>query len=720
MDLLRRLKFSSACVLPIFYQTENSECGLACIAMISCYHGHHIELSKLRLNLGIGSRGATLNSLIKVSQSIGLAARALKVPSEKVEFLRLPAIVHWNDNHFLVLKKINLGHVIVHDPALGVRKISRKEFFSGFTEVALELLPDVGFVKTDKSKPVGVFELMGKVSGIKRSILQILIIAAALEVFLIVQPLYMQSVVDKVVIAGDADLLSVLAIFFIGLAIFQNLANLARSQMIMYLSSIVSIQWKVNLFSHMLRLPVSFYENRQLGDVISRFKSVDSIKNTITATSLEVVIDGLMAIFIFTLMIFYGRALIWVTVISTIFYIMGRLIWFGSFKANNEMKLHASAKLESGLIETIRGSKTIKIFNAEEKRLASWTTLLVDDINSSFRVDRAQNIYRQLNLTLFLVEKIVVTWWAVHFVLQSRMSLGIFVAYFSYRELFVHRVTALIDKLFEFRMLSLQTERLSDIAQAKGESNISGDYKAFDGNSHSYSLAFRDVYFSYSSMSKPILKCASFQIEDGESVAIIGASGAGKTTLLNLLLGIHCPTNGSIFVAGKNYTEIGNKALRSIIGCVSQDDMLFAGTILQNISFFDDHVDKHWAKECASIAAIHYDILSMPMGYDTFLGEMGAGLSGGQKQRILLARALYKKPKIILLDEATSNLDVECERLVSNAIGALRVTRIFIAHRPETIRSAERVLKLEDGMISEVSHESVGLSRESMGWTPPS
>jgi len=303
-----------------------------------------------------------------------------------------------------------------------------------------------------------------------------------------------------------------------------------------------------------------------------------------------------------------------------------------------------------------------------------------------------------LHKLVFGLERVAVIWVGALLVLDQRFSVGMLFAFFAYKEQFALRVSGLIDKVVELKMLRLQGERLADIVLTPPEAEPEATPRRHELAAR---LELRDVRFAYSDGEPPVIEHLNLVIEPGESVAIVGPSGCGKTTLLKIMLGIHAPQSGEVRVGDVPMRHLGLRAWRDMIGTVMQDDQLFAGSIADNIAFFDARADAQWVEQCARFAAVHDEIEAMPMGYHTLIGDMGASISGGQKQRILLARALYKRPKILFLDEATSALDIDRERLVNQAIRQLEITRVVVAHRPETIAAAARVVVLAGGRVSQ-------------------
>ncbi|WP_406805698.1 peptidase domain-containing ABC transporter [Burkholderia semiarida] len=699
MSLLDRLSFGIGRRMPVILQTEATECGLACLAMVAGHHGHHVDLSTLRGRFPVSLKGTGLNRLIEIAQRLDFGSRALRLDLGELGQLRLPCILHWDFNHFVVLKSVSGNSALIHDPSLGSRRLSFEEISRSFTGVALELWPTSSFEPCAAAPAVRLRELLGSVSGLSRSLGQIILLALALEVFSLVSPFFLQWVIDEAIVSADRDLLAVLAIGFGLLLIMQQVTKAIRTWALMYFSTTLNVQWRANMFTHLLSLPVRYFERRHLGDVVSRFGSVDAIQQTLTTSFLSAVIDGLMTVVTLVMMFIYSGTLGCVALGTMALYGLLRWLWYRPLRQASEEQIVHAARQQSYFLETVRGVKTIKLFNRQTERRASWLALLVGQINANLHVQKLQLLYQQLNGLLFGVAGLLIIWLGARKVMDGHFTVGALMAFNAYKNQFDGRVGSLVDKYFEVKMLQLQGERLADIAFAQPEPDSGLQYVLDEPNQLAASIDMEAICFRYADGEPAVLDGVSLTIMPGESVAIVGPSGCGKTTLVNVLLGALEPTSGTIRIGGIELGRLGLGQMRTLIGTVMQDDVLFAGSIAQNIGFFDPDADPHWIAECAQLAAVHDDIAAMPMGYNTLVGDMGTVLSGGQKQRVLLARALYKRPKILVLDEATSHLDLQREQQVNTAISELNMTRIIVAHRPETIASASRVVMLDGGKV---------------------
>jgi ATP-binding cassette subfamily B protein RaxB len=665
--------------------------------MVASHHGNRIGLRELRRRHSLSLKGATLSQLMDIAAKMGFMCRPLRLDLEHLAELKLPCILHWDLNHFVVLTRVHKRHVTVLDPALGKRVLALADFSQHFTGIALELSPGADMRPSAPPPAIAISQLTGRVSGLWRALGLILLLSLALQVFVLLAPFFMQWVVDQVLIAADRDLLTVLGIGFGFALLLQIGIGVVRGWAVIHLSNRLGLQWTGNVFSHLIRLPVDFYEKRHLGDITSRMGSVQAIQRTLTTSFVEALIDGVMAIVTLGMMLLYSWKLALVTLLAVGLYLSARALAFRAFRNGTERQLIASAHQQSHLMESIRGVQSIKIAGRETLRSSGYYNLMNETINRDVWLARFGLAFNSTSQLIFGMERIAVVWIGAVLAMQNIFSVGMLIAYLAYKDQFAQRIGGLIDKWMEFRMLRLHGERLSDIVltepEATGERSCGQDLPA------ELRIEVEGLGFRYASGEPWVLRNCNLTIGPGESVAIIGASGCGKTTLLKLLLGLLTPTEGQIRIGGIPMHKIGMEHYRRVIGAVMQDDQLFAGSISDNISFENENVDEDRIMEAARLAAVHDDIAAMPMGYNSLIADMGTSLSGGQKQRVILARALYRKPQLLFLDEATSHLDVERERLVNDAVRQLDLTRVIIAHRPETIASADRVLVMHAGAI---------------------
>lgn len=702
------LSFATGQSLPLILQTEAAECGLACLAMVAGYHGLDIDLNNLRHKFSISAHGATLKQIMDIAAKLSLASRALKLDVDHLDQLQTPCILHWEMKHFVVLKKVSTKKIVIHDPGVGEQVLSIEQVSQLFTGVALELTPTSEFEKGSAKNTLTLGHFWARINGLKRSLLIVLILSLLLQLFAIISPYYMQTVIDDVILRNDLNLLTVLAMGFGLLLVIETATSLLRQFVILNLSSKLNIQMSANVFHHLIRLPMDYYVKRHMGDVVSRFGSLSTIRELLTTGLIAVVIDGLMALITLVVMFLYDPRLTFIVIGVVLLYGLLRFFLYRPLRLLNEESIVASAKENSHFMESVRAIQTIKLFGKENDRQSQWQNKLAGAMNKEIRISRWSMGFETTNKLLFGVENIVIVYFAATAVMDNLMSVGMLYAFMSYKGRFIGSMDGLISKWIEFRMLDLHFDRLADIVftpkdKLLSEKNVA-QVDMCDGNEIQPmrgKIEVRNLTFSYSELDSPVFEELNFCIYPGETVAIIGPSGSGKSTLMKCLMGLISTTKGNVLIDDKPLQQLPD--YRNQIAGVLQDDQLLSGAIAENIACFDSSIDMQRVVSCAQLACIYEEVMKMPMQFNTLVGDMGTSLSGGQKQRIVLARALYRRPRILFMDEATSHLDTVNEAMINQHIKQLAVTRVIIAHRPETIMSAQRILELVNGKIHDIT-----------------
>ncbi len=664
--------------VPVILQSEAPECGIACLAMVASFHGYLTDLSAMRVRLSPSLKGVTLKNVAQIAESMGLTARGVQAPLEALGKLQLPALLHWDMNHFVVLVAVKGKRITVHDPARGRRVMPLDEASRHYTGVAMEFAPTATFRPRDEREKVSATQLLGVASGLKGTLAQILVLSLALEVFAIAMPFFLQLVVDRVIVGRDRDLLTVLGVAFGALVVITVAVTAVRAWVSVYLSTNVNLRLLSTLFAHMVKLPLAWFEKRNIGDIVSKFRSVDAVQRTLTTTFVETVVDGIMVVLTLLVMAWYSLTLTAVVLGATVLYVTIRWALYYPQRYATDEQLSHEAKSGTHFIETLRGMMAIKLNLRENERRAAYQNLVVDQVNAGVKVQNVGIAQRASAALIFGVENVAVIWLGAIAVMEGRFSVGMLYAFLGFKIVFLTRVNALVEKWNDFRMLDLHAERIADIALAEEERalpSLPGEAAAGP-----ITIEAEGVAYAYGPEGF-VFRGVNFAVAPGETVAIIGPSGCGKTTLIKVLVGLLEPTEGVVRVNGRSLKDWDLGHYRRRIGAVMQDDQLFVGTIEDNISFFDPEHDPERVRECARLAMIDADVSAMPMGYNTIVGSLGAALSGGQKQRVLLARALYRQPQVLFLDEALDQLDVMNENRIFESLRSVGVAVVYVTHR---------------------------------------
>jgi ATP-binding cassette, subfamily B, bacterial CvaB/MchF/RaxB len=686
--------------VPVILQSEAPECGIACLAMVASFYGHRTDLSAMRVRLSPSLKGITLKNVAQIAETMGMTARGVQVPLESLGKLRLPAVLHWDMNHFVVLVRVAGRKITVHDPARGRRVLTLDESSRHFTGVAMEFTPTTGFQKKDEREKIKSWQLLGVASGLKGTIAQILVLSLALEVFAIAMPFFLQLTVDRVVVGRDRDLLTVLGVAFCTLVVIQVMVTAVRAWVGVYLSTNINLKLLTTLFNHMLKLPLAWFEKRNIGDIVSKFRSVDAIQRTLTTTFVETAVDGVMVILTLVVMSFYSVMLTSVVVLAALLYAVARWVFYYPQRYATDEQLGHEARSGTHFIETLRGMMAIKLNLRESERRSAYQNLVVDQTNAGVRVQNVGILQRGSNALIFGVENVIVIWLAAILVMDGQFTVGMLYAFIGFQMLFLTRIINLIDKWNEFRMLDLHAERIADIALAEGEG--SKPSLPVETASGPLTIEARNLGFAYGPEGF-VFRGVNLTIAPDETVAIVGPSGCGKTTLVKVLLGLLPPTEGEVRVNGRSLADWDAAQYRARIGAVMQEDQLFAGTIEDNISFFDSEHDPARVRECAKAAMIDEEIMAMPMQFNTIVGSLGMALSGGQKQRVLLARALYRRPQLIFLDETFDQMDLPLERRISSALSERALSLVIVTHRVDSVATSTKRVEMSLGAVGRIA-----------------
>ena len=685
--------------LPVYRQAEAAECGLACIGMVAAYWGCEHDLPALRRQFPVTLQGASLNDLIRVARKLGLASRALKVDLGAIPKLTLPAVLHWEFNHFVVLAKVGKDHVIIHDPATGQRRVNLPELSRSFTGIVLELRPDANFKHEKHLSRISLWSFFRQVKGLGLPLAQLLVLSLLLQLVAIAMPFFTQMAIDYVVPTNDADLLWIFALGFGIIYALRPLIEWLRSRLVIFVSTQFSSQLMSNLVRYLLSLPLPYFEKRSIGDLLTRLEASDRLRDLLVHGFVTALVDILLGITTLVMMFYYSTLLGFVVLATTVVVLVLRLFFVPRLQMLVNDTLHKKGAEQGEIIETLRGISSIKFSLKETERESIWNNRFTSFINSAADLEANKVNYIFLRDIVINVGLVLVIYLGIKEVmdLDNDFTLGAFFAFASYRDLFFQRLTSILDQLVEFSMSRVHLERLSEIISEDPEPEPSEYFRFPTDNIR---LDLHNVGFRFSEEGETIFSDVNACIQSGDWVVLTGPSGTGKTTLLKVFSGVYSATEGIVRFNGTDVRSAGLRYLRNNIAAVLQSDYLFKGSIIDNITFFDRVPDFEFAMECAKIACIHEEIMQLPMSYETLVGEMGTSLSQGQQQRVLLARALYQRKRILVLDEGTAHLDEENERRVLENLKALGITVIMCAHKVELKAYGNQVWELgEDGRL---------------------
>jgi ATP-binding cassette subfamily B protein RaxB len=673
-------------------QSEASECGLACLAVAAGHAGSNIDLPWLRQHFPASIRGMTLREMSEVANAIGMTARAVRCDPDELHKLQRPVILHWGMQHFVVLDRIDRKGARVFDPSQGYVRLSRQELSLKFTGVALELAASPAFRRKVERPRFSATALIQWSGELKAGLAQAVLLSVLLQLYLIAMPLYMQTAIDSGALRGDHELLGSLAAGFLLFALFNAVAQGFRAVVLQRLNALLSWDMSRRLFHHLIRLPLPWFEKRKLADTMARFQAIEPIKNLISGGLVGALLDGVLSISMLILMFFYSTSLALLALGGFVLFVAVRLALLPLTLRYAANAFQASISEQGKRIETLRAIQTIKVMSGEAQREGVWANRQASLVKAQQANGLATGLLAAFQQLLETAITIIIVYVAARSVIAGEFTVGLLYAFISYRQQFTARANALLDQLINWRMLEVYNGRIADVVLTAPETGVEAapsNLPQMNGRLELVGASFR-----YGQSEPLIFQNVSLDIAPGESVAIVGPSGCGKSTMVKAICGLYPLTSGDVRIDGLPLSIWGPKAIRSSIGAVMQNDELLPGSVLDNVTFFDEQPDVERAWECLRHAAVADEVRRLPMAEHSYVGDLGSALSGGQRQRILLARALYKQPRIIILDEATAHLDVERERRINDYMRSLAITRVIVAHRPDTIASADRVIAM--------------------------
>ncbi|HEX2195559.1 MAG TPA: peptidase domain-containing ABC transporter [Actinomycetota bacterium] len=698
--------------IPYVQQLEISDCGAACLAMTLAFHGRHVSPEEVRNATGTGRDGVDASSIVRAARAYDMRARGVKVELDGVRYLPKGSILHWEFNHFVVFDRITRNGVLVVDPALGRRRVPMEQFGRSFTGVALIIEPDEGFSR-DRRRAESAWRYvrpMMKQSGLLG---RVGVVSLFIQLLALAVPIMTGVLVDRIVPTGDRNLLSLLVLGLLAMALFHLFASFVRAHLLLNVRTQLDLRISLGFIRHLVSLPYSFFLQRSSGDLMMRLNSNATVREILTTGAMSTMLDGtLVSLYLVLIMVqnvrmglvVIGVGLLQVTVMMI------------SHRRNQRLmseNLVAQARSQGYLVQIFGGIETLKSVGAEERAVDEWTNFFVDEVNSTLQRGKLNAAVDAVMGSLRVASPLVILGVGALSVLDGNLTLGQMLALNALAAGFLTPLANLITTGLQMQLLGSYMERINDVLNTEPEQ---GSKEGLGAPVLKGGVRLENVSFRYSSGSPDVVKDVSLEIEPGQSIAIVGRSGSGKSTLAHLILGLYPPTAGRVLYDEQPLSSLDLAWVRRQLGIVPQDAFLFGSSIRKNIALSEPDLPLERVERAARLAAIHDEIATWPLGYETVLADGGATLSGGQRQRIALARALVHDPKILLLDEATSHLDVQTERVVHRNLGELGCTRIVIAHRLSTVEKADLILVMEDGRFVERGTHDELLSARGRYW----
>jgi ABC-type bacteriocin/lantibiotic exporter with double-glycine peptidase domain len=691
--------------IPFFQQTTHADCGAACMTMVLASYGKEVPMREVREVMGVSRDGADASQILVAADWYGLRTRAVRVTEvENLDCLPSRSILHWQFHHFVVLDRTTAEGAWVVDPGFGRRLVTWGELRTAFTGIAITLEPAAGFTSEERRRS-GVGRYLRQLLRESSTLSRVLGASVLLQALALALPFLTGMIVDRVVPRGDVRLLTILALGLTGIVAFHFLSTLARARLLVRLRVQLDSRMTLDFLDHLVDLPYSFFQQRSAGDLMERLNSNATVREILTSSALSGALDG-MLVSLYLIIVIAVHPIMGLIVLG-----LGalRVLLFLALRRRHQeltsRSLQVGAASRSYQVEMLAGIESLKSLGAERRAVEHWSNLFADELNVALQRGRLNAIFDSVLSALTTASPFVILVYGALEVIRGNLSLGTMLAVSALAAGFFAPLSTLVSTALQMQMLGSYFERIDDVLDTPPEQARGA---ALARPKLAGRITLESVSFRYNAAAPLVVNEVSLDIAAGSFVALVGPSGAGKSTLANLLVGLYRPTTGRILYDGLDLAGLDLRALRSQLGIVNQQPYLFGGSIAGNLSLADPSLSRSRLIEAARLAEIHDDIMEMPLGYDTVLGDGGVSVSGGQYQRIALARALVHRPAILLLDEATSSLDTATERRIQDHLAALRCTRIVIAHRLSTVRAADMILVMDQGRVVERgSHEEL-------------
>ena len=693
---------------PLVEQNNESDCAAACITMVCKKYDKHVSMTKVRDIANVSSEGATLLSISYASEKMGFNTKAMQAKFEDLSSITLPAIIQWNDYHYVVLYEADKKGVVIADPAHGIVKVSKEAFNKSFNGFILIMEPTASLHMVEEAS-LSFDRFLSTIRPHKRLTTEIFIVSLIVSLFGLATPLFTRLIIDNIIVHQNVSLLNTVIIGMLIITLFMGLSIALRTYLITYLSNKVQMSMLGSFYKHILSLPMRFFNQRKVGDIMARFNESSRVQHMLTSSSLGLFVDIIMLV-IYVLVMFSFNVNLTLMIMGFILLATFITVSFtGMLKKLSNKSFAKSAQADAYLVESITGIHTIKSTASETTARWKWEDLYTESLKVKSKATMINSMTGAVAQMLRTLSIMLLLWYGTYLVMEGEMTIGQVMAF----NMIVMMVMAPISKILgmwnEIQETRMSVERLNDIYDLPAEEKLKEDSIQHLPTVKGH-IKFEKVNFAYSRAEKYILKNVTFEAAPGQTIAIIGRSGSGKTTLINMLMRFFTPTAGKILIDGYNIHQMSIQSLRNQIGTVLQETHLFNGTIRENIALGKPDASFGEIVEAATLAAAHDFIKDLPMGYNTVVGERGMGLSGGQKQRLAIARALIGDPRILIFDEATSALDNESEKAIQTNLESITANRttFIIAHRLSTIKNADKILVLDKGaVVEEGNHDQL-------------